>query len=189
MKTLNVRPRPFFAATLALVLGLPLYAMAKGDGHGHGHRRHGPPSLARMLEKNAERLNLDATTLARIQDIATARKDRTKEMRVRAREERVKLHDMLQADNPSEGAVMAQVDILGDLHTDLQKERLSTMLEIRALLTPEQKAELAKLREEKREKFMKHRKDRRERRKTRSDAEGAAQSLDAPAPARGGVWF
>jgi len=192
MKTLTLRPRPFLAATLSLALGLPLYALAKGDGpgFGHGRGRHGTPSLAHLLEKNAERLKLDTSTLARINDIESARKERAVEMHERAKLERTKLHEMLEADAPSEGAVMAQVDVLGDLRTDLQKERLSTMLQIRALLTPEQKAELAKLRAEHREKFKQHRQERRERRKSmQSGPEGAATPLAKPPSTIDGTWF
>jgi Spy/CpxP family protein refolding chaperone len=192
-QNIRIRPRPFLAAALAVVLGLPLFALAhangSGPGKGHWRGKHAP-SLARVLEKNAARLNLDATTLARINEIEAAQQDRVKDMRERSKQERAKLHDMLQAETPSEGAVMAQVDVLGDLRTDLQKERVSTMLQIRALLTPEQKAELAKIRAERREKIMKHRQERMERRKSKqAGPEGAASPLAAPQTPSDGSWF
>jgi len=43
---------------------------------------------------------------------------------------------------------MQQADVIGDLETALMKHRLRSMLQIRALLTPEQRAELESIREE-----------------------------------------
>ena len=187
MKTPTFRSRPFAAASLALLLGLPIYAAAKGEGQGgpgHGRGRHAP-SMARMLEKNADRLQLDTNTLTRIQQIDVAQKERSKETRERVKAEHQKLHEMLQADAPSEGAVLAQVDVIGDLRTDLQKERLSSMLQMRALLTPAQRAKLQKLRAEKHEKFMQMRKERRE--SMKSEPGGAATPLAAPSTNDGSV--
>jgi Spy/CpxP family protein refolding chaperone len=45
---------------------------------------------------------------------------------------------------------MQQAEKIGALETDLQKQRLHTMLRIRALLTPEQRDELVKIHEERR---------------------------------------
>jgi Spy/CpxP family protein refolding chaperone len=48
----------------------------------------------------------------------------------------------LEHENPDEAAVMAQADAIGALKTEAQKHRLRTMLQVRALLTPEQRTKL-----------------------------------------------
>jgi hypothetical protein len=57
---------------------------------------------------------------------------------------------LLAQGTPNESAVMQQVDSIGALETEMHKHRLGTMLEIRALLTPEQREEMAQLRDESR---------------------------------------
>ena len=64
------------------------------------------------------------------------------------REAREVLHTLLTADAPDEAVVMQQADVIGGLETALMKHRLRSMLQIRALLTPEQRAELESIREE-----------------------------------------
>ena len=45
----------------------------------------------------------------------------------------------------SRETVMAQADVLSAISNDLHKERLKTMLQVRALLNPEQRAKLKEL--------------------------------------------
>jgi Spy/CpxP family protein refolding chaperone len=49
---------------------------------------------------------------------------------------------LLGQDRPDEAAVMQQAERIGALEIELHKQRLRTMLRIRALLTPEQRREL-----------------------------------------------
>ena len=46
---------------------------------------------------------------------------------------------------PDEAAVMQHADAIGQAETEMHKHRLATMLEIRALLTPEQRQELTQI--------------------------------------------
>jgi Spy/CpxP family protein refolding chaperone len=46
---------------------------------------------------------------------------------------------LLAHDTPDESAVMQQIDSIGLAETEMHKHRLGTMLEIRTLLTPEQR--------------------------------------------------
>ena len=51
---------------------------------------------------------------------------------------------------PDAAAVMAQADAIGAIETQLHKNRLQAIMEIRALLTPAQRTELLRVRDEER---------------------------------------
>jgi len=143
-------------AAMLLVLTLAGVALAQqqpaaaggappGEGRGRGHR---PPPFDDMLERNAERLGLDDKTRAEIRGIADGAREES-----RGAEERLHgLHDemrnLLDQPAPELEAVLHQVDRIGAAETELHKIRLRTMLRIRGLLTPEQRAELVRIHEE-----------------------------------------
>jgi Spy/CpxP family protein refolding chaperone len=110
----------------------------------------GPPSgpPERFFAEHAERLGLDQAALDRIRAIVDASRAEGSALRDRMRDERGAMRDLLSQDNPDEAAVMHQADAVGAAMTALKKHHLATMLKIRALLTPEQRAELEKLRQE-----------------------------------------
>jgi Spy/CpxP family protein refolding chaperone len=134
------------AAALALASLAPRSAAAQPPGGG-GPRR---PPIDQVLERHAERLGLDDATRARIREIADAarREAEPREQELRG------LHDemraLLEQESPEVDAVMGQAERIGTAETELQKQRLRTLLAIRALLTPEQRAELVRIHEERR---------------------------------------
>ena len=130
-------------------------AAAAGEGEGRPWPRHrrGPPPIERVLEEHAERLQLSDETRASIRRIADASRDEAEAHREQMRELHEQLREILRQDTPDEDAVMRKADEIGAAETALQKQRLHTMLEIRALLTPAQRAELVKIYEERRERW------------------------------------
>ena len=111
---------------------------------------HGPPPIEHVLERHAGELGLDADTRAAIRAIAAkARLDERP-----ASEELRTLHEqmrtLLEGDSPKLDDVMQWADRIGAAETELKKSRLRTMLEIRTLLTPEQRQKLVKIFEERR---------------------------------------
>ena len=111
---------------------------------------HGPPPIERVLERHADELGLDADTRVAIREIATkARQDeRPASERLRALHEQ--LRKLLGGDSPKLDDVMQWADRIGAAETQLKKSRLRTMLEIRTLLTPEQRQKLVEIFEERR---------------------------------------
>lgn len=111
---------------------------------------HGPPPIERMLERHADELGLDADTRAAIRAIAArARQDeRPASEEVRALQEQMRA--LLDADSPKLDDVMQWADRIGAAETELRKRRLRTMLEIRALLSPEQRKKLVEIFEQRR---------------------------------------
>lgn len=132
--------RPWRAFWTALsVLSLALCA---------GERGHDRPGIERLLEHHAERLQLDDATREQIRALAEASRDRTQPQRDALHRLHDEMHALLSADAPELDAVLAKADEIGRAETALQKERLRTMLAIRALLTSEQRRELVRIHEE-----------------------------------------
>jgi Spy/CpxP family protein refolding chaperone len=83
------------------------------------------------------------------------------------------LREQLGADEPDEGVVMEQADIIGKLETDARKIRLRTMIRVRALLTEEQ-----------REKLVRFHGERKSRRGRNHDGPGGPRRHGPPGPPR-----
>lgn len=111
---------------------------------GLGRRFERPPFDA-ILAREAGRLGLDDATLARIRAVADDARPETEALESELRDERHALRALLQTDTPDGDAVLRQVERAGAAATALEKQRISTMLEIRKLLTPAQRAELVRI--------------------------------------------
>jgi Spy/CpxP family protein refolding chaperone len=145
-------------ASLLAISGFAAAAVAQppdrepGDGPPGMRRRgpHGPPPIERVLERHAGELGLDADTRATIRAIAAkARQDEApldEQLRVLHEE----MRQLLDGESPKLEDVMQAADRIGAAETELKKRQLRTMLEVRALLTPEQREKLVKIFEERR---------------------------------------
>ena len=102
--------------------------------------RHAPHGL--RLERLVEELGLDAQTLARVDTIIDASREKKRTLRRQLREARQRMRSLLEAEEPQEAELLEQADRIGGLRTELRKEQLKTMLRVRALLSPEQRARL-----------------------------------------------
>ena len=132
-----------------LGLALPQSGLARRDGPGGpGKQRPGSPHI--MFEKHADRLGLNAETLKQIRAISEKAKEESSDLRTKFREARTIMHKLLSAEAPDKAAVMKQAEAMGEIMTGIRKHRLAALLDIRALLTPEQRQELIKIREERR---------------------------------------
>ncbi len=151
------------AARLAWVAIAALAIGAAGasadDGPRRGRPSHGPPPIERVLERHSERLGLDAETREKIRAIAREGREAGEPRRDELRALKRELRALLSREEPDEAAVLDQAEAIGRVETELQKQRLRTMLAIRALLSPEQRRELVRIHEEMRA----ERRDRRER--------------------------
>ena len=135
------------ARPLLLLVALALASgalPARAGEHGHG-RRHGRPPLDALLEQNAERLALDAETLERIRAVADASRPEHERLADALHALRQDMRQQLGEDDPDRDAVMKLADRIGAAETALDKQRLATLLEIRALLTPAQRQELVRI--------------------------------------------
>jgi len=103
-----------------------------------------------VLERNADRLGLDPAVEQEIRAIASASRAESERTRALLDAAHERMHALLAVDLPDEPAVMQQAERIGALETDERKSRLRGMLQIRALLTPEQRALLVEIHEERR---------------------------------------
>ena len=135
------------ARVLVLALGLCAAAASAGAG------REGSPGpreahAQRLVDGNAERLGLDASTRARIDEISRAARERRRPRAERLRELHRELEQLLDREPVDEAAVLRQAERIGEARVELEKLRLLTLLRIRALLTPEQRRMLLEIHRE-----------------------------------------
>lgn len=97
------------------------------------------------LEQLVKEIGLDETTQTEVSKILDAAKSQHKQLRQQLREARERMHALLEQAEPDEATVMAHADAVGALETEVRKQRLRTVLQVRALLTPEQRTKLREL--------------------------------------------
>ena len=141
---MTILPRALFLSLLLLV-ALATASSARPPW-GRGSDR-GPGGL---VEEHADQLGLDEETRQAIRDVVRETRESNEELRDELRELHREMKDTLSQDAPDANAVMLLADRIGLLETSLHKHRLAAMLEIRSALTPEQREQLAELREEER---------------------------------------
>ena len=125
-----------FVLILVLFLTTSFSALAKPKP---SHQRLKPHEL---IQKNAESWGISTDTLHKIIKLgkeARPIKDRHHE---KLRAARNLLHRLLDQDSPSIPEVMSQVETVGLLETQLRKHSLTVLIEMRSLLTPQQREKL-----------------------------------------------
>ncbi len=109
---------------------------------GWAQRPGSPVRHGLRLERLVEELGLDAQTLSQVDAIIDASREKKRTLRRQLREARKQMRSLLEAEEPQEAELLEQADRIGGLRTALRKEQLKTMLRVRALLSPEQRARL-----------------------------------------------
>ncbi len=111
----------------------------------------GPPrDPGAFIEDHAEALDLDDETRDAIRKIVERSREQGDRLHADLRGLHEQMRDLLEQSEPDEAEVMRKVDAIGEAETAMHRYRLATMLEIRALLTPEQREAMTQLREESR---------------------------------------
>lgn len=131
----------------------PAWGRPPGDGTGgppawrmkDGRHGHEPQRKGAWLQRLTDELDLDDDTRASVRAVIEAGRERTGDARKELKAARVQMHGLLQADQPDEAEVLAQVERIGTLRTALHKQRMQTMLRVHALLSPEQRAILLEM--------------------------------------------
>ena len=99
-----------------------------------------PPGL--FLYSFSDELELDHVILQQIKQIGKEATRKTRELMATLKEERLTLRALLAKESPNPEVVMAQAEKIGELTTNIRKIRLQAVLDMRNLLTQEQKATL-----------------------------------------------
>ena len=130
-------------AALALVVVLLLGAgMAESKPRHGGCYGHGPGARFDRLEAKLAELELEADTRTAAEQVLARARTESESRHEATREARRVLHDLLEQEQPAVEQVMEQAETLGALETEAHKAKLRTMIELRALLGPEQWQEL-----------------------------------------------
>jgi Spy/CpxP family protein refolding chaperone len=119
---------------------MPALVLAHPPGPSLGPGPHG----GRLKQLIAD-LGLDEKTLTEVNQILEASQTEHQELRRQLREAHEHMRTLLEQAEPDEVMVMAQADAIGALETEAQKQRLRTILRVRAFLTPAQRAKLLEL--------------------------------------------
>lgn len=120
---------------LSLSLAAPVHAQAPGGPEGHG-----PPPPHEIIRQHAVELGLDAVTADRIRAIAEGGRAERQRLQTAVQAARAGLDGLLHAEEPDRAGIMAQVDRVGAAETAQLKHQLTVLLDIRAQLTPAQRA-------------------------------------------------
>ena len=101
--------------------------------------RPGDP-IVRMVtnKKVAEKIGLTEEQKAKIEEINKALRDNAEELRKKVRKAMEKQAELLKADKVDEAAVMAEIDKAFEVRKELAKRQTKRIIDIKALLTPEQ---------------------------------------------------
>lgn len=134
-----MKTRFTFAAALLLIVGLALPAFA-GPGGKRGKRGHGPNpmKMVKMLERHADELGIDEATLDQMKGLVEQNKSQFEALREEARAARASIKEAMDAPKPDKAAVLALVEQAGQARIEIQKLKMGVMIDLKALLTPEQ---------------------------------------------------
>jgi len=140
MNTLKNKPlrTGLFLAMAVLVLAFAAAALAQAPQAPKGSRGHGFGPEGR-LDFLAEKLDLSAEQVAGIEAIQQAGRDKGLELRKDMMRLRNELEGEMLKDSPSEKTALDLVKQIGQVRIEMESNRLSGRLDMRELLTPEQR--------------------------------------------------
>jgi Spy/CpxP family protein refolding chaperone len=104
--------------------------------HGGDGMRHGPAFM--QHQAMMEKLNLTDDQTKKLEDIRYQHQKKAITMRADLESARLDLGRMMRADQPDRRAIETQLDKIGQARVTLEKDRVAQLLEMRAILTPEQ---------------------------------------------------
>lgn len=116
-----------------------------GDRPGFGFREPGD-----RAERLIDELNLTDAQVEQIRTLREANRDDLQSLHENLWTERETMHDLMAGD-ATEAELRAQHEQIQTLHREVADQRFTNMLAVRAVLTPEQRAELGQLMEQRRE--------------------------------------
>jgi Spy/CpxP family protein refolding chaperone len=130
--------RAFGFAFALTCLAASLASAFPGDGPPPGFE----PRPEEMISRHAQELGIDAATIEQIRTLGEQHRAEREVIAAALQEQKRALRTLLESERPDEAEAIALARKIGTLETDLSVARLSAMMRIHALLTPEQNAAL-----------------------------------------------
>ena len=186
-------------ALFCLTAGGLGFAQSPGSGPvppgGPGDHGWGPPPMEHTFHdehfgrwwnnpKIAQAINLTDDQKKKMDDIFQQHRLKLVDLHANLEKQQIMMRPMIEADQPNESQVLAQIDKIAQARADLEKADAHMLFDIRKVLTADQWQKLKALHEQHREEMMRHgdRGDRGWRQRGRGPgADGAAP--DNPPPA------
>ena len=135
------------ACVLALAAALAATgASALGDerGPGGGGTHH---AKFWRRDKIRHQLRLTDDEIDKLEDILARNRQRLEDMKADVKKKRATLDALLTDDQTDEATILGQVDLIEHARAKLGKARVAMLLEMRGVLTPEQRRQLVQLRD------------------------------------------
>lgn len=148
---------------------VPPMERAMGPMGNHGRWWNDPAVIDKLKLTDQQRKDMDAI----LQD----HREKLIDLRANVEKAEVEMQPMIQADQPNESAILAQIDKIAQARAELEKANARFLLALRAKLTPEQWKAVQDFRAEHRD-----RRDRRMWRQRRPGAGGPPPDGNAPTP-------
>lgn len=133
---------PALALLCALLCAAP--AVARPGPGGPGERPRAELDL-RLLERSAEQLGLDEATLDRIKARVYEAEKTGIDLKARLEHAKLELRRALDDEAPAKADVLARIEEVGRLETELRKHQVGLMIDVRAMLGPDQRDALRKM--------------------------------------------
>ena len=115
-------------------------AFAQGPGRGHGRGRgHG-------MMRHLEQLGLSAEQNTQVQELRQQFQAQVAPLREQMRTERRAMRELWQSDSPDRAAILAQHNVIAEIHEQMAVARIDFRLAVLQILTPEQKSQLQEMR-------------------------------------------
>ncbi len=105
------------------------------------------------MQKMIQKLNLSDAQKEQIKALIAQAREKTRPQRELVMNERKKLRELIEADMPDANAIRAQTQKLASYEAELNVVRAEERKKIESILTPEQRSEWKKIRQERKEKM------------------------------------
>lgn len=178
--------------TLAAAVSFALCGAAQGPGAGRGFESHMPPMERAMGPMGdhgrwwndphvIEKLKLTDEQRKAMDAILLDHREKLIDLRAALEKAELAMQPLVQADQPNESAILAQIDKVAQARADLEKANARFLLALRAKLTPEQWKAMQDLRRDHRDGRMWRQGDRRGERRNRGREDGVPNGPGSPA--------
>jgi Spy/CpxP family protein refolding chaperone len=97
------------------------------------------------LEEMSDKIGADSQTIAKIKDLAYNANKELIGLRAEMDQNHLEMKRLMDLDSPDDKAIIAQIDKIGAVEIKLRKNRISLLLAVRKVLTPEQRTKLKQL--------------------------------------------
>jgi len=140
--------RNVIIVAVVFALAMPMAALAQGFGGGPrggegGPSMRGPGGPGGKGPRMAEELGLTEEQMSKMRDIHSKNRKTMIDQKATIQKAMLDLTDELQKEKPDKAAVEKSIEQIVKTKADIERAKLNSMVELSALLTPEQKKKAA----------------------------------------------